>query len=56
MTWFIIMEIKKFEMYCDGGTIELETDKGIFCFDERIVSNTKGRLYDGYPKNVIIVI
>jgi len=50
------MEIKKFEMYCDGGTIELETDKGIFCFDERIVSNAKGRLYDGYPKNVIIVI
>jgi hypothetical protein len=44
------MEIKKFEMYRDGGTIELTTDKGIFCFDERIRSNTKGRLYDGYPK------
>lgn len=45
------MEIKKFEMYRDGGTIELDTDNGIFCFDERIGSNTKGRLYDGYPKN-----
>ena len=45
------MEIKKFEMYLDGGTIELDTDKGIFCFDERIGSNTKGRLYDGYPKD-----
>ena len=45
------MEIKKFEMYRDGGTIELETDKGIFCFDERIGSNTKGRIYDGYPKS-----
>jgi hypothetical protein len=44
------MEIKKFEMYRDGGTIELTTDKGIFCFDKRIRSNTKGRLYDGYPK------
>ena len=45
------MEIKKFEMYRDGGTIELTTDKGIFCFDERIGSNTKGRLYEGYPKS-----
>ena len=44
------MEIKKFEMYRDGGTIELTTDKGIFCFDKRIRSNTKGRLYEGYPK------
>lgn len=41
----------KFEKYCDGGTIELETDKGIFCFDNRIGSDTKGRLYDGYPKD-----
>ena len=45
------MEIKKFEMYRDGGTIELDTDKGIFCFDGRIGSNTKGRLYKGYPKD-----
>jgi hypothetical protein len=45
------MEIKKFEMYLDGGTIKLTTDKGIFCFDERIRSSTKGRLYDGYPKD-----
>ena len=45
------MEIKKIEMYLDGGTIEIETDKGIFCFDERIGSKTKGRLYDGYPKS-----
>lgn len=44
------MEIKKFEMYRDGGTIELTTDKGIFCFDERIGSSTNGRLYEGYPK------
>lgn len=44
------MEIKNFDIYRDGGTIEIETDKGIFCFDERIGSNTRGGLYDGYPK------
>jgi hypothetical protein len=44
------MEIKEFKIYIDGGTIEITTDKGIFCFDERIRTSTKGRLYDGYPK------
>ena len=45
------MEITNFKIYMDGGTIELKTNKGIFCFDERIGSLTKGRLYEGYPKN-----
>jgi hypothetical protein len=45
------MKINNFKMYLDGGTIELDTDKGIFCFDKRIRSNTKGRIYDGYPKS-----
>ena len=45
------MKINNFKMYLDGGTIELDTDKGIFCFDERIGSNTKGILYNGYPKD-----
>jgi len=45
------MYINNFKKYLDGGTIELDTDKGIFCFDERIRSNTKGRLYEGYPKD-----
>jgi hypothetical protein len=45
------MEINNFDVYRDGGTIEVVTDKGIFCFDGRIGSNTKGRLYDGYPKS-----
>jgi hypothetical protein len=44
------MKIIKFERYRDGGTIEITTDEGIFCFDERIRSLTKGRLYEGYPK------
>ena len=45
------MKIEKIEMYLDGGTIELTTDKGIYCFDDRIQSNTNGRLYEGYPKD-----
>lgn len=44
------MEIKRFDTYLDGGTIEIETDRGTFCFDNRIGSTTNGRLYDGYPK------
>ena len=43
------MKINNFKMYLDGGTIELDTDKGIFCFDDRLMSTTKGRLYSGYP-------
>ena len=45
------MEIRNFRRYRDGGTNEIETDEGVFCFDERIHSSTKGRLYLGYPKN-----
>lgn len=44
------MEIKRFDTYRDGGTIKIETNRGTFCFDNRISSNTKGRLYEGYPK------
>ena len=45
------MEIKKFEMFLDGGTIKITTDEGIFCFDHRIRTTTEGRLYDGIPKD-----
>jgi len=44
------MIIEKFNMYKDGGTIEVTTDKGTFCFDNRIGSETKGKLYNDYPK------
>lgn len=44
------MKIQKIEEYRDGGTIEIKTDKGTFCFDKRIGSNTVGKLYDGFPK------
>ena len=45
------MEIKKFEMFLDGGTIKITTDEGIFCFDHRIKTTTEGRLYEGMPKD-----
>lgn len=45
------LTIQGFDMYMDGGTIEITTDKGIFCFDDRLRSETKGRLYNGYPKD-----
>jgi hypothetical protein len=45
------MEIKKFEMFLDGGTIKITTDEGIFCFDRRIRTTTEGKLYDGMPKD-----
>ena len=38
-------------MYRDGGTIEIETDKGIYCYDNRIMTKTKGCLYENYPKD-----
>lgn len=44
------MVIEKFQMYLDGGTVEVTTNKGIFCFDDRLGSNTKGKIFSGYPK------
>jgi hypothetical protein len=44
-----MIEIKDFDMYRDGGTIQITTDEGIFCFDDRLGSTTKGRLYSFYP-------
>ncbi len=45
------MEILKIDMYLDGGTLEITTDLGIYCIDNRIKSKTKGVLYCGYPKD-----
>jgi len=44
-----MIEIKEFTMYMDGGTIGISTNEGTFCFDDRLMSTTKGRLYYGYP-------
>lgn len=43
------MKILNFDMYLDGGTVKVVTDEGVFCFDGRIKTKTKGKLYSGYP-------
>ncbi len=43
------MKILNFSKFRDGGTIEVMTDEGIYCFDNRIMSKTKNKLYNGYP-------
>lgn len=35
--------------YRDGGTISIKTDIGEFCIDNRIGSETKGVMFNGYP-------
>jgi hypothetical protein len=45
------MEINDFTSYLDGGTVEVETNKGVYCFDYRLMTETAGRLYDGYPED-----
>jgi len=44
-----MIEIIDFDNLDDGGTIKITTNEGIFCFDDRLMSTTKGRLYSGYP-------
>jgi len=44
------MKILNFEEYLDGGSILITTNEGVYCFDNRIHSTTKGKLYNGYPK------
>jgi hypothetical protein len=53
------MIINKLETYRDGGTIKVDTDKGVFYIDRRLSwpwrlsSNNKvyttGKVYDDYP-------
>jgi hypothetical protein len=46
------MKIINFQRYKDGGTDELTIEDGTkYCFDGRIRSQTKNKLYLGYPKN-----
>lgn len=45
------MEILDFEIYLDGGTIEITTDKGVFCIDHRLQTNTEGKWYTNYPED-----
>jgi len=43
------MKINKVKFYLDGGSIELNTDKGNYVIDCRIKTTTKGMLYKDYP-------
>lgn len=46
------IRIKTYKKYLDGGTIEITTyDDKIYCYDHRIGTTTRGRLYAGYPKD-----
>lgn len=39
------------DFYKDGGTMVIGTDKGDFFIDNRISSETKGKIYSEYPKS-----
>jgi hypothetical protein len=41
--------IKSISIYRDGGTIEIQTNIGTFCFDKRIGTKTKYALFSNYP-------
>jgi DnaJ-class molecular chaperone len=43
------MEILKIEAYRDGGTIQITTDEGPYCIDNRLFTKTKGSIFYGYP-------
>ena len=46
------MKITKITSYRDGGTIEITTeDNKIYCIDDRIGTDTRGTVYEGYPDN-----
>ena len=44
------MEIIKIDSYLDGGTIEIHTNKGSYCIDDRLFSKTKGSIFCNYPE------
>jgi len=44
------MEIIEIDSYLDGGTIEIITDRGSYCIDDRLFSKTKGIIFFNYPK------
>jgi hypothetical protein len=44
------MKIIKIDGYKDGGTIKIDTTKGVYCIDCRIRTSTKGSIYCNYPE------
>jgi hypothetical protein len=49
------IKILAINTYRDGGTISIKTTIGEFCIDQRIMSKTKGQMYDGYPERSKLV-
>lgn len=45
------MKVLDVQVYKDGGTMEIETDKGTYCYDHRIGTSTPSQLYLGMPKD-----
>jgi hypothetical protein len=45
------MKIISFDAFLDGGTFNVNTDKGDYYFDHRIKTTTAGKLYLGYPRH-----
>jgi len=45
------MEIIKIDSYKDGGTIEITTDRGSYCIDDRLFSKMKGSIFCNYPED-----
>lgn len=45
------MKILEYNEYLDGGSIELITDEGKFCYDFRLKTKTEGKLYKDYPED-----
>ncbi len=45
------MKVLSFGTLRDGGTLSIQTDEGLFTVDNRIVTTTAGKVYNGYPKN-----
>lgn len=43
------MKVLSFKVYRDGGTIEIMTTEGSFCYDHRIMTTTRGKLFVGHP-------
>ena len=49
------MKITKITSYRDGGTIEITTEEKVYCIDNRISTETKGTVYEGYPDKGVVV-
>jgi hypothetical protein len=45
------VEIINIDSYKDGGTIEITTNRGSYCIDDRLFSKTKGSIFCNYPED-----